>query len=288
MKMLMMVVLLGGLIAMGAWKMGYFKEKPKEEPKIEAKAEESKAPEATQVSDADKAKADAEAKAKSESEAKAQGDKLKADAEAKISELKKQYAEKKASYMALSKEKKTYEAALKELDSVSPDFVAAIPEQQRKAKDLASQIRSMSEKVSKQGSEVDKAKRALSQSDCVLAGSRSKSDRIGWYYSSDPGHRYSMSQIGIRDRKKAIKYVYKEDTTQKDSVTAATSAYKKECQELDQIKSQLVDLKKQMDSFKAEYQSALSQKIESLSSDMNNAKEEGKKLDSEIDSMKQS
>jgi len=43
-----------------------------------------------------------------------------------------------------------------------------------------------------------------------------------------------------------------------------------------------------MESVKSAYQSALKQKIESLSSDMNNAKEEGKKLDSEIDSMKQS
>ena len=97
-----------------------------------------------------------------------------------------------------------------------------------------------------------------------------------------------MSNYDGRDKKRAVKYVYKEDTTKKDSIAKAQSAYKKECQELDQIKSQLVDLKKQMESVKAEYKSALKQKIESLSIDMNNAKEEGKKLDSEIDNFKQS
>lgn len=143
-----------------------------------------------------------------EAHAKAQSDKLKSETNAKIAELKKQYDDKKASYIALSKEKKTYELALKDLDSVSPDLASALPEQQQKAKELASQIRSMSERVSKQGAEVAKAKKALNQSDCVLTGSRSKSDRIGWYYSSYPGQRYRMSEYGSRDKKKAVKYIY--------------------------------------------------------------------------------
>ncbi|NCA67976.1 MAG: hypothetical protein EOM87_07935 [Clostridia bacterium] len=97
-----------------------------------------------------------------------------------------------------------------------------------------------------------------------------------------------MGSYDSRDKKRAIKYIYKEDTTKKDSIAKAQAAYKQECEALNNIKSQLAGLKKQMESVKYEYRFALEQKIDSLSGDMKNAKEEGKRIDSELDTLKQS
>ena len=68
----------------------------------------------------------------------------------------------------------------------------------------------------------------------------------------------------------------------------AKSAHSRELAELAELKNKLADLKKQSAENKTQYKAALENKINQLSSDMNKAKEEGKKLDSEIDSMKQS
>jgi len=287
MKMLMMVALLGGLIALGAWQMGYFeKPKPKEEPKIEAKAEEAKAPEATQVSDADKAKADAEAKAKAEADARAQGDKLKSEAEAKISELKKQYAEKKASYMALRKEKKTYEAALKDLESAGAKCVSIMPEYQSKAKDIIAQMKGIESQIAQQAKDVKKAKSNLTVADSFIGGQRDKKDRIGWRYTgSNEVHR--MSEYNMRDKTKTVKFIYKEDTRKQDGMKEASSAHSKELAELAALKNKLSDLKNQASANKAQYKEALQNKINQLLGEMKSIKDEGKKLDDEIDKLKQ-
>ncbi len=287
MKMLMMIVVLVGLLALGAWQMGYIG--TKKEVKQEVKTEQAAVAEAQEkkVSEtADKAKAEAEAQAKAEVAAKAEAEKNKADAEARLAELTKQYEEKKASFIAMNKEKKTYEAALKDIDSAGAECVSTISEYQSKAKSLISQMKAVEDQISAQAKEVKKAKNNLTQADSFIGGQRDKSDRIGWkYVGSSTVH--PMSTYNNRDKTKTVKFLYKEDTRKQDGLKDASSAHSKEIAELAALKNKLAELKNQAVENKAQYKAALQNKINQLSGEMKSAKDEGKKLDDEIDKLKQ-
>lgn len=288
MKMLMMIVVLIGLLALGAWQMGYVGKKTevkKEEQKIEIAAT-TEAQEKKISESAEKAKVEAETQAKAEVAAKAEAEKNKADAEARLAELTKQYEEKKASFIAMSKEKKTYEAALKDIESAGAECVSTISEYQSKAKSLISQMKAVEDQISAQAKEVKKAKNNLTQADSFIGGQRDKKDRIGWRYTGSSEIR-PMSEYNSRNKSKTVKFVYKEDTRKQDGLKDASSAHSKELAELTELKSKLAELKKQSSANKAQYKSALENKINQLSSDMRNAKDEGKKLDDEIDKLKQ-
>ncbi len=287
MKMLMMIVVFIGLLALGAWQMGYIgkKTEAKQEVKTEAVKEEKKV-EAPQVTEADKAKAEAEANAKEEVAAKAEAEKNKADTEAKLAELTKQYEEKKASFIAMSKEKKTYESALKDLDSAGAECVSTMPEYQAKAKAIIAQMKAVENQITEQQKEVKKAKSNLTIADCFIGGQRDKKDRIGWRYTGSKTV-HPMSTYNNRDKTKTVKFLYKEDTRKQDGLKDASSAHSRELAELAELKNKLADLKKQSAENKTQYKAALENKINQLSCEMKSAKDEGKKLDDEIDKLKQ-
>ena len=67
----------------------------------------------------------------------------------------------------------------------------------------------------------------------------------------------------------------------------AKSAHSRELAELAELKNKLADLKKQSAENKTQYKAALENKINQLSCEMKSAKDEGKKLDDEIDKLKQ-
>lgn len=288
MKMFMMVVVLIGLLALGAWQMGYIGKKTevkKEEQKTELAAA-SETQEKKVSESAEKAKVEAEAKAKAEVAAKAEAEKNKADTEAKLAELTKQYDEKKASFIAMSKEKKTYEAALKDIESAGAECVSTMPEYQAKAKNIIAQMKGLESQIEQQAKEVKKAKSNLTQADSFIGGQRDKKDRIGWKYSGS-NEVHKMSEYNLRDKTKTVKFIYKEDTRKQDGMKEASSAHSKELAELESLKGRLSELKKQASENKAQYKSALENKINKLSVDMKSVKDEGKKLDDEIDKLKQ-
>ena len=96
-----------------------------------------------------------------------------------------------------------------------------------------------------------------------------------------------MSEYDSRDKKRTVKFIYKEDTRKQDGMKEATSMHSKELAELTALKNKLAALRNQASANKAQYKAALENKINQLSGEMKSTKDEGKKLDAEIDKLKQ-
>jgi len=273
MKNALWTLVLTGLIGALAWEMGYFEKK-----KDSAQSQETTE---NEIKEAGKPKTDTDEKEKLEAEAKAQKEKAekiadeeaKAQAGKKLSELQKQYDEKKAAFITLKEEK-------------APEFVTASEEHQNKAQDISSQIRSIEEKITKQALTVQKAQKKFSQSDCVVLGSRDKKDRTGWYYVSSPGDIRPMSELAHRNKGKTIKYVYKDDNRKNNNIEQTKDELERQREIMKELKQQLSILKSEYEKQKVSYQEFIKSRIESISAEMNDAKETGKKLDAELKTLK--
>jgi len=161
-----------------------------------------------------------------------------------------------------------------------------MPEYQSKAKDIIAQMKGIESQIAQQAKDVKKAKSNLTVADSFIGGQRDKKDRIGWRYTgSNEVHR--MSEYNMRDKTKTVKFIYKEDTRKQDGMKEASSAHSKELAELAALKNKLSDLKNQASANKAQYKEALQNKINQLLGEMKSIKDEGKKLDDEIDKLKQ-
>lgn len=284
MKAMLWILVLIGLIGALVWKMGYFEVKKVPEQSVETVSAKTEKTEKTDA--AQKAKLEAEAKAQKESAEKKAQEEAKAQLEKKIAELQQMYDEKKTAFLKLKEEKNKLTGALAELEKKAPEFVAVSGEYQKKAQDTSSQIRSFEEKLAKQAQAVAKAQKDFAQSDCVVLGSREKKDRTGWYYVSTPGDIRPLSELGRRNRSKAIKYVYKEDTTKSNSISQAKDELERQRGIMKEMKQQLSVLKADYEKLKISYQNFIKSKLDSIASEMNEAKESGKKLDSELKTLK--
>ena len=286
MKNALWTLVLTGLIGALAWEMGYFEKK-----KDSAQSQETTE---NEIKEAGKPKTDTDEKEKLEAEAKAQKEKAekiadeeaKAQAGKKLSELQKQYDEKKAAFITLKEEKAKLKNALEDLEKKAPEFVTASEEHQNKAQDISSQIRSIEEKITKQALTVQKAQKKFSQSDCVVLGSRDKKDRTGWYYVSSPGDIRPMSELAHRNKGKTIKYVYKDDNRKNNNIEQTKDELERQREIMKELKQQLSILKSEYEKQKVSYQEFIKSRIESISAEMNDAKETGKKLDAELKTLK--
>jgi hypothetical protein len=197
----------------------------------------------------------------------------------KLKKLKHEYLEKKNAY----KDKlSVYHNLKKELFFLSKKGLENVKLDKRKAQKalaLIREIKSLKERIEKVEDKIRKSRNSARRATTKLRTSRSKSQRIGWRYISDPLETVRpISSLSSRNKKKRIRYIYGEDTRGEDEA----KKYKAEARELEKKKEflrqqHLIVIKKYKD-LRNEYGKFLIEKAKMVKNEMAELKSEGKKI----------
>lgn len=201
-----------------------------------------------------------------------------------LASMKEEYKCVKCEYFKLGKEKGACCGVLKTYSSTYPEQIEINPELQKKAIELKKQKDAKLTEIASASKDVNQYEKDLREVNSKLWKRQGTDARIGWRYRNiDPLDKVRpMSTLNSRNRKKAIAYIYKEDSRKEEAVTEVTQKLTAAQKKYTDAKKEYAELDKNYAKLKLEYKRYLETQVDEYEKKMTELKAKGMALKDKI------